>query len=181
MLWPMTDAAETEHRVKRRPSNMSGEGQLARQRERQAKALELRKAGATYAQIAKRLGYTSPQGAASSIKRALDRMIQEPAEEVRKMEYERLNHILLVLWPRVQIGELPAIDRAMRVMERIALLMGVHHQAPETQNVQNNVIVIDGDNAGYVEALKSLKKSAESALVASDEEPEVIEAEVVGT
>lgn len=128
-----------------------------------AQAIELRKAGATYQQIADRLGYASAASAAGVVKHALDRMIREPAEELRSLEYERLNHILLTLWPRVQAGELAAVDRCLRIMERIAVLMGVSHQAPQ-QLTQHNVIVIDGRENDYIEGLRKLRDQAKSAL-----------------
>ena len=128
------------------------------QRERVAKALELRKAGATFQVIADRLGWANPQGASVAIKRALDELVQEGAEDLRRMEYERLNTMLLILWPRVQAGDYPAIDRAMRIGERIAILMGVHMAQPQAMN-QTNVIVIDGSQNDYIEGLKQLKEA----------------------
>lgn len=135
----------------------AGGAHVIKRRERQAKALELRKAGATYKQIAEQLGYSSPQSVAATIKSALDRMIREPAEELRQMEYERLNHILLTLWPRVQAGELAAVDRAMRVMDRIEALMGLHMQTP-TSVQQTNVIMIDGKQDEYVKGLMEIRQ-----------------------
>src|SRR5215211_1877550 len=67
---------------------------------READALELRRNGASYPEIAERLGI-SVSGAAKAVKRALDRHIAEAAPDVRKLELDRLDHLhvqaLLVL------------------------------------------------------------------------------------
>lgn len=142
-------------------------------REKHNKALELRKAGASYEAIAKSLGYAGPSGAKHAVEKALERAIREPAEELRALEYERLNHLMMVLWARAQAGELPAIDRVLRIQERIAALMGYDRVQP-THVQQNNVIVIDGGQNSYIEGLKQLRESA-----ARTGDTEVIEAKVV--
>jgi hypothetical protein len=44
---------------------------------------------------------------------------------VRELELTRLDAMLLPLWRRVQAGEEKAIDRALRIMERRARLLGL--------------------------------------------------------
>ena len=57
--------------------------------EKALQALELRKAGVPYRDIATRLGYNSFQAGWKAVKSALKRTLQEPSDEVRKMEVER--------------------------------------------------------------------------------------------
>jgi len=66
--------------------------------ERQRLALELRKAGATYESIARELGYRNRAGSAAAVKTALQKMLQQPAEEVRTLEVARLDALLLAMW-----------------------------------------------------------------------------------
>lgn len=110
------------------PGQGNGESETAPRRlraaERQAKALNLRKAGATYEQIAKELGL-SLAGAYQCVKAALQRTIQEPADEYRKVEIERLNTMLRAIWARVLNGDLGAIDRAVRIVDKISALLGL--------------------------------------------------------
>ena len=67
-------------------------------------ALELRKAGVPYATIAERLGWKSAQAAHKAVKKALDSQINESVEDLRSMEIERLNHMLMLIWARIQQG-----------------------------------------------------------------------------
>lgn len=101
--------------------------------EKQRQALELRKGGATYAAIAQTMGLRSPQHAHYSISTALKRTLQEPAAQVRALEIERLDTLFLVLWPMVQVGNLKAIDRMLRVMERRAALLGLDRGRTEPE------------------------------------------------
>src|SRR5215204_6672503 len=68
--------------------------------DREARAIELRRNGATYPQIAERLNI-SEAGARKIVKRVLDRMVTEAVPDVRKLELDRLDHLhvqaLLVL------------------------------------------------------------------------------------
>lgn len=103
---------------------------MIRAREREKKALELRKAGATYAQIAEKLGYSDPKSAWHAVMRALDRLPREDAEKVRRLELSRLDTIALRLWRKiVEEGDIQAVNAYLRVMERRARYLGL--DAPE--------------------------------------------------
>jgi hypothetical protein len=93
--------------------------------ERWAKALSLRKAGASYDQIARQLGYADASGAYLAVQKALLATIQEPADELRQMEIERLDMICLAIVAEVKKGHLGAIDRWLKVSERRAKLLGL--------------------------------------------------------
>ena len=93
--------------------------------DRKLQALELRKAAATYQQIADQLGYRSASGAFNAVKAALKATLREPADELRELEAARLDAMLLPLWRRVQSGDERAVDRVLRIMERRARLLGL--------------------------------------------------------
>jgi hypothetical protein len=101
--------------------------------DRHLRALELRKAGATYQAIAEQLGYAQAKGAYKAVTSALKLTLREPAEELRELEVARLDAMLLVLWRRVQAGDEKAVDRVLRIMERRARLLGL--DAPRRQEL----------------------------------------------
>lgn len=89
--------------------------------------VRLRIAGATYENIGKKLG-CSTGGAQRACVRALRRSIEhlrESVDELVEMEDQRLDQMLLVLWPKVLEGNLSAMDRALKIMDRRAALRGV--------------------------------------------------------
>lgn len=96
--------------------------------EKQRMALELRKAGATFDQIAQRLGYANAGGAYKIVQAGLRATIQQPADEVRQLEVERLDAMFRVLYQKVLAGEKDApraAEVAMQVMRRRADLLGL--------------------------------------------------------
>jgi len=106
--------------------------------ERRAFVFDLRRAGVQYREIADRaitkFGVDRlPQGwnglyACKDIGRELERLrteINESAQDLRQIEDERLNDILVSLWPQAMRGHLGAIDRVLRIMDRRAKLWGL--------------------------------------------------------
>jgi hypothetical protein len=104
--------------------------------EKHVEALQLRKAGATYQQIADTLGYSSISGAEKAVKTALAGMIHEPAAELIILERSRLDALLMAVWGQAVKGNQGAIDRALRIMERRARLLGL--DAPVRTDVTVN-------------------------------------------
>jgi hypothetical protein len=101
--------------------------------EKQAKALALRKAGVSYVGIAEALGYSSGSGAFKAVSAGLKKTLQEPADELRKLELARLDDMLKAIASHVSAGSLTAIDRAIKIQERRAKLLGL--DAPSRQDV----------------------------------------------
>lgn len=98
-------------------------------KERQAEALELRKAGLTYPEIAKRLGYSGKQAAYRAVATALAELAEETsasADQLRELENSRLDRLHTIAWQQAtQNRDLTAIDRAIRISERRAKLYGL--------------------------------------------------------
>jgi len=112
-------------------------------------ALELRRQGFTYDQIAQSLGYTGKSGSYAAVQRALALSVRETADEVRQLEVERLEDLrrpalealrrrhLVVSQGKVMYdpdtGEplvdsmpaLHAIDRLIKISERMAAFRGL--------------------------------------------------------
>jgi hypothetical protein len=93
--------------------------------ERQQRALELHKAGVGYQAIADRLGYAGPSGAYKAVEAALQKTLQQPADELRELELERLDTLHRTLWPKAITGNLRATDRVLALMKRRSQLLGL--------------------------------------------------------
>jgi hypothetical protein len=102
------------------------------QAERRRHALALRAAGVGYEDIAKQVGLSGPGPAYKIVQAALKATYREPADEVRKLELERLDRLTLALWQRAKGGESEAIDRVLKLMDRRAKLLGLDVSKPAT-------------------------------------------------
>ena len=123
---------------------------IARQRE--AQALELRRWGATYASIGEKLGI-SEVAALKAVERALIRLDieSEPAKLViRKQEIDRLDALSRAIAPKLLVGDLMAVDRALRIQERRAKLLALDAPPARHPDVQRQE-----DEAGSVWRLDS--------------------------
>ncbi len=103
--------------------------------ERQSKALELRKAGLSFDEIAKQTGYHGKAAAYKAVHTALQRTLREPADELRTLEAERLDCLLAGIWKLATEGEPGALDRILRIMERRAKLLGLDIPPPKPEAV----------------------------------------------
>lgn len=93
--------------------------------EKERQVLELRRAGASFEEIATRVGYRNRAAAHKAYRRAISRVLKEPAEDVRDLELDRLDRLLMGVWAKASRGELGAVDRALRIGERRARLLGL--------------------------------------------------------
>lgn len=109
-------------------------GQTARQQttpaqigvaERRREALLLRKAGATYEEIARTVGYPSKGNACRAVKAAIRELTQEPAQEVLALELERLNDMQRGLWLDATRGRVQSVDRVLAIMRQRAVYLGL--------------------------------------------------------
>jgi hypothetical protein len=140
--------------------------------EKQSQALELRKAGATYDSIAQTIGYSSRAGAALAVEAALRKTLQEPADELRKLDLERLNTMLLAIWARARQGSLDDIDMVLKILARKAKLLGL--DAPVKQELV-------GRDGGPIEiAALLLTQKLQRLVNATDGLPALLEAQTNG-
>lgn len=159
----------------------------ARQRARDA--VELRKAGASYRQIADRLGYKSSASAYSAVRRALEKTLREPTDELREIELQRLDALLVALWPArmrlkrpefptpenpsrtpEEVPDLRVISQIMRIGDRRAQLLGMY-----TYNVRQETEVrhtIDADIQVFLENVEKDPEAKRAMLEATAAIPE---------
>jgi hypothetical protein len=115
--------------------------------ERRMRALNLRKAGGSYRQIAQQLGVSLNTAWADVNAELLELREQTKADaaEVRDLELQRCDEMILGLWPAVRRGDPKAVSAAVRVSERRSKLLGL--DAPSKSE-------ISGANGGPVELLE---------------------------
>lgn len=110
--------------------------------ERRTFVISLRKAGHRYQDIVDRtiekFGLdVLPKGwdtryAYKDVKRELDKLNKERTlalEEIRTLEVQRIDELLTVIWPMAMGGNLGAVDRIIRLMERRARYEGLDRPA----------------------------------------------------
>jgi hypothetical protein len=93
----------------------------------EADCLRLRLAGYSHRDIAAQLG-VAPSSAYKRVRHALDELNKtnlESAEQLRALELLRLDELLSSLWDTAIAGDLRAVDRVLKVMERRAKLLGL--------------------------------------------------------
>ena len=138
--------------------------------ERQIHAVELRKQGCGFQEIADRLGYAGPSGAHKAVMSALKRMVQEPTDELRKLELERLDAMLNSLWPSI-IGDVKyrprAVEVALKIMDRRASLMGL--DAPrQVEDHRTVTLTILADQLAQETGLDKNEILAEAQRIVAD-------------
>lgn len=109
--------------------------------ERRITALELRKAGATYQAIGKKLGISEGQ-AHKDVAYMLNKLSEQEravATDLRQLQLERLDTALFAIANQVRQGHLGAIDRMLKIEERRAKLLGLDAPAKVASEVKAEV------------------------------------------
>lgn len=125
--------------------------------ERDAKALELRRAGVPVPRIVEQLGFSSRAACEAAIGRAIDAqgILTDPAK-VRELELDRLDRLQQAVWVKAVKGDVAAVDRVKALAELRLRIAGV---ASRGESVMTEAF----DDA--VAALGT--KAADGALVAA--------------
>jgi ribosomal protein L15E len=124
----------------------------ARKLDNQVKALELRRMGKGYVEIGAALGISKSQAHRYVTEGMGDARAQVAAgiDEIRTEEISRLDAMLSGLWPKARRGEVAAVDRVLRIMERRARLLGL--DAPMRVGVGAGVAASVGEEGTVVSA-----------------------------
>lgn len=132
-LRPPINPEQRRKNVPRRSKNSRShpKGELERVAEKHAMALELRKQGLTFREIAARMGI-SLKSAHDCVEAELLELREKTvldAVAVREIDLERCDVMLKGLWPKIKKGDPAAVGAGVRVLDRRARLLG--HDAPQ--------------------------------------------------
>ena len=143
--------------------------------EKQKRAIALKLAGASYKSIAENLGYADSSGAHKAVSRGLKASLQENAGELRKIHYGRLEHMLMLVWPQVNTGDLSAVNTGLSIMDRMEKLYGLNaaEKIDVSAGPRETLIVADGEKDQYIENLRAAIEEEEA------DEKNIQDAEVV--
>jgi hypothetical protein len=132
--------------------------------ERQRNAMELRKAGATYAAIANELGYSDARSAERAVIAGLRAAGREASEDLLPLELDRLDRLQAGVWADAIGGDVPAVLACLRIMERRAKLTGL--DAPLKMNTRvDSHEQINVDIAGAVMVIRADGNGGAMAVV----------------
>jgi len=101
--------------------------QKVQAREKEQKALKLRKSGLTYKQIANQIGYADESGARKAVKRVLDRVRDELLEqgaEYLALQRSRLMQLMMTYWTKALQGDKQAAQLCVTIISEHARLSG---------------------------------------------------------
>lgn len=99
----------------------------ARKLENQGKALELRRMGLGYSEIAQRIGcsLSTAHGYVDKAMAESRAQVDADAAVLKAEELSRMDAMLRGLWPDARKGHHGAVDRVLKIMERRAKLLGL--------------------------------------------------------
>lgn len=111
-------------RRKKVPARLQAQQDAAR--EKQNQALELRKAGATYNEIAQALGYYNAGGAKKAVDRAMERTVIDSSKEIILLDLQRLDELQKRCMAQLRNkNDLSQVDRILRIMTQRYALAGI--------------------------------------------------------
>jgi hypothetical protein len=116
---------------------------------RRVRALKLRQAGASYADIAQKLGLASEAAARTEVSRAMSSVVREAGDEVIDLERDRLDRIQAMAWKLAQDGDVRAIRELVRILERRAKLLGLDRtEKRDDEGMDDALSLLDRIDAG---------------------------------
>src|SRR5207245_4065278 len=108
--------------------------------QKQMQALDLRTGGASWRKIADAVGYVDGSGAHKAVMAALEKIPVEPGNKVRQIELERLDRMMMGLWPKAVNGDEKATGQCLQIMEMRARYLGLF--APQNIKVKFNPVQV---------------------------------------
>lgn len=99
--------------------------------DRDRQVLELRRAGVPFDKIATQLKIRTREDAHAAYERALAETLPQPADEVRRIELDRLERLMTPLWPKAMRGDLAAIAQLSQLSTKRTQIAGETMPLPE--------------------------------------------------
>ncbi len=120
--------------------------------EKRKQALDLRRAGWTFDDIAEAVGYANKGSASRAVKQALADITRESATELLELELTRLDDMFAGLYEKARSGDDHfAVDRALKIMEQRAKLLGLYDRKDDDTSAEVRAALI-----GFRAGLKDL-------------------------
>ncbi len=143
--------------------------------ERRLKAFELRKAGASYRDIARKVGVSGKTAYedVQAVLRDLMEQQRESAAEYVTMELERLDMAQLALYQHLDSGDPQIISSWVKVSESRRKLLGIDAQPLPTPATSTPLLVV------LMQALADYPEARVRVAAVLAEQPTVIEAETI--
>jgi len=137
--------------------------------DKERQVLELKRSGATWDAIAQVVGYSNGSGAFKAYQRAMVRTLQQPADELRDAEIDRLDRLQRAYWFEA-IGDKnnPPVHKSaeivLKIIDRRAKLLGL--DAPT--KIQAEVITYDasGIDADIERIARELRRMDQGVTLA---------------
>lgn len=94
--------------------------------EKRKMALDLRRAGWSYDDIASEVGYANKGGAFKAVKQGIADITRESANELLELELARLDDLQAGAYDKARDGDLFAIDRVLKIIDQRAKFLGLY-------------------------------------------------------
>lgn len=128
--------------------------------QKRKQALDLRRAGWSFEDIAAEVGYANKGTAHKAVKQAIADITRESAKELLELELTRLDDLMAGAYEQARNGDLFAVDRVLKIIDQRAKFLGLYERKPEdpTADVKGALLdfaaglkgLFDGDNYGQV-------------------------------
>lgn len=109
-------------RSKGRPSGAAPTPELI---DKEQQVVALRREGHTWSEISQEVGYQSPSGSRDAFIRAMQRVLVDDVEDLRALEYDRLEHLHAAHWEKAISGDIKSTEVVLKIMDRRAKLLGL--------------------------------------------------------
>lgn len=130
---------------------------LAKAAEKRRRALELRRAGWTYPDIAIEVGWKNKGSAYKAVQQELRAIPREAAKELLTLELERLDDLLAGSYTNARQGDPASLSGVMKILEQRQRLLGLYDRKEE-----------DTTGKEVQKALKSFSDAMNEALGGDD-------------
>lgn len=140
------------------PSDVRDDGLPVVSEDKGYHAYQLKKAGYSWDEIAKFVGYTSGKVASVEVRRYItesaSQLSIEQREEVLGIELDRLDSLLNAVWDTAMSGDTRAVDSALKVINMRSKLLGLDLLTQTAGTVTNNTVVVTGNTEDFIKSLK---------------------------
>jgi hypothetical protein len=107
---------------------------------KRVRCVELAAQGLSYDEIAKAAGFANRGGAYKAVSAALRAQQAEAVDELRVLELERLDALQRSCWDAALEGDIPSVDRVLKVIAARVRLLGLDQNQNKTVSSGGRVV-----------------------------------------